>query len=172
MKNTEKEIQKAFMKLLSSYSIEEIDVKMICDILKIKRQSFYYHYKNIYDVIYSMFREDDIEIKNSGSLEVIIKDLIDYLFKNEDFNREILVSSAKDILEEYAFSYLYRSFILYLAQYRLTIDNQKETARFYGKAVASQLLFYFKNADYTKEEIYLKMNFLFNEQLLKFSIKR
>ena len=172
MKNTEKEIQKAFMKLLSSYSIEEIDVKMICDILKIKRQSFYYHYKNIYDVIYSMFREDDIEIKNSGSLEVIIKDLIDYLFKNEDFNREILVSSAKDILEEYAFSYLYRSFILYLAQYHLTIDNQKETARFYGKAVASQLLFYFKNADYTKEEIYLKMNFLFNEQLLKFSIKR
>lgn len=172
MKNTEKEIQKAFLKLLSSYSIEEIDVKMICDILKIKRQSFYYHYKNIYDVIYSMFREDDIEIKNSGSLETIIKDLIDYLFKNEDFNREILVSSAKDILEEYAFSYLYRSFILFLAQYRLTIDNQKETARFYGKAVASQLLFYFKNADYTKEEIYLKMNFLFNEQLLKFSVKR
>lgn len=172
MKNTEKEIQKTFVNLLSSYSIEEIDVKMICDILKIKRQSFYYHYKNIYDVIYSMFKEDDLEIKNSGSLEIIVKDLIEYLFKNEDFNREILVSSAKEILEEFSFSYLYRSLILYLAQFRLSIDVQKETARFYGKAAANQILFYFKNADYTKEEIYLKLNYLFNEQILKFAVKR
>jgi hypothetical protein len=59
-----------------------------------------------------------------------------------------------------------------LAQYRLSIDIQKETARFYGKAVASQVLFYFKNADYTKDEIYLKLNYLFNEQLLKIAVKR
>ena len=172
MKNTEREIQKTFVNLLNSYSIEEIDVKMICDLLKIKRQSFYYHFKNIYDVIYSIYKKDELEIKNSGSLEVILKDLINYLFVNEEFNREILVSSAKDILEEFSFSYLYRSFILYLSQYKLTLDIQKDTARFYGKAVAGQILHYFKNADYTSDEIYLKINYLFNEQVFKSLIKR
>ena len=57
MKNTEEEIKKTFINLLKNHDIESIDVRMICEALNIKRQSFYYHYKNIYDVIYSLFKD-------------------------------------------------------------------------------------------------------------------
>ena len=63
-KKTEKLIQEKFLKLLESKSIDEIDINMICKNLKIKRQTFYYHYKNIYDVILSFYFDDSIEYKS------------------------------------------------------------------------------------------------------------
>ena len=95
-KKTEKLIQEKFLKLLESKSIDEIDINMICKNLKIKRQTFYYHYKNIYDVILSFYFDDSIEYK-SVKYEDIVQETVNYLFKNEEFNREVSHSNAKDI---------------------------------------------------------------------------
>ena len=115
-KKTEKLIQEKFLKLLESKSIDEIDINMICKNLKIKRQTFYYHYKNIYDVILSFYFDDSIEYK-SVKYEDIVQETVNYLFKNEEFNREVSHSNAKDILNEFIYSNLYKTMILYLKKY-------------------------------------------------------
>ena len=145
MKNTEEEIKKTFINLLKNHDIESIDVRMICEALNIKRQSFYYHYKNIYDVIYSLFEED--------------------------FNREILKSSAKDVLEEFSFSYLYRSMNNLLKMYDLRIDGIRDISRYLSKATSSQILYYFAHEDYLKDEIYQKITYLINKDLIDYLVK-
>lgn len=170
-KTIEKTIKTTFLNLLETNDIESIDVKLICDTLGIKRQSFYYHYKNIYDVICALYADDELEVGESDSLEVIIKTLINYLYKNEDFNKDVLNSGAKDILEEYTFSYLYRAFNIYLEKYDLRIDSKKDISRFFSKAIAEQLLYYFAHGDYDKEEIYKKLSYLVNDKNLEFLIE-
>lgn len=165
-KIVEKSIKTTFLNLLETNDIESIDVKLICDTLGIKRQSFYYHYKNIYDVICALYADDEIEVELNASFNKIINTLVEYLYKNEEFNKDVLNSGAKDILEEYSFSYLYRSFNSYLEKFDLRIDSIKDISRFLSKGAAEQILFYFAHGDYTKEEIIKKISYLINEKNL------
>ena len=170
-KIVEKSIKTTFLNLLETNDIESIDVKLVCDTLGIKRQSFYYHYKNIYDVICALYADDELEVGDSDSFEAIIQGLIDYLYKNENFNKDVLNSGAKDILEEYTFSYLYRSFNIFLEKYELRIDSKKDISRFFSKAIAEQLLYYFAHGDYSKQEIFKKLTYLINEKILELVIE-
>ena len=56
MKN-EAEIKKVFLKLIYSKPIETINVSSICDELNIKRQTFYYHYRDIFELVESIFED-------------------------------------------------------------------------------------------------------------------
>lgn len=170
-KIVEKSIKSTFLNLLETNDIESVDVKMICDSLGIKRQSFYYHYKNIYDVICALYADDEININLKASFDEIILNLVDYLYRNEEFNKDVLNSGAKDILEEYSFSYLYRSFNSYLEKFELRIDSIKDISRFISKAAAEQILFYFAHGDYTKNEIFRKISYLINENNLVCIVK-
>lgn len=170
-KIVEKSIKSTFLNLLKTNDIESIDVKLVCDTLGIKRQSFYYHYKNIYDVICALYADDELEVKDVDTFNSIMEGLIDYLYKNEEFNKDVLNSGAKDILEEYTFSYLYRSFNIYLEKYELRIDSKKDISRFFSKAIAEQLLYYFAHGDYNKQEIFKKLTYLVNEKNLEFVVQ-
>jgi len=166
MKNTEKAIQEKFLKLLEKVKIDEVDVNMICNSLKIKRQTFYYHYKNIYDVIFSIFYEKKLDASNTASFIQIIKDLLEFLYEDHDFHLEILQSNANDIINDFCFSYLYKSLNEYLTKYKLTLDQKKEEARFFAKAIDEQILFYFANPNYSKEDNLFKVLIFVNEEII------
>src|SRR5574344_873483 len=51
MVKTKKLILQEFKKLLSKYSLDKITVSQITDKCNIKRQTFYYHFSNIDDLI-------------------------------------------------------------------------------------------------------------------------
>ena len=164
-KKTEKLIQEKFLKLLESKSIDEIDINMICKNLKIKRQTFYYHYKNIYDVILSFYFDDSIEYK-SVKYEEIVQETVNYLFKNEEFNREVSHSNAKDILNEFIYSNLYKTMILYLKKYKLNISQKKEESVFISKCLTDYVLYLFENENNTQEEIVEKIGTFLSEDIV------
>lgn len=165
MKKTEKQIQDKFLKLLETRHIDDIDINSICDSLKIRRQTFYYHYKNIYDVVYSIYYVEKINEK-VDSFENILKNALDFLYKKEDFNKEVLSSNASDILSEFLFSYMFKALQKYLAKYKLTIDQKKNEARFLGKSLSEYMLYLFFLDD-SNEEMILKNILLFmNEDII------
>ncbi len=164
-KKTEKLIQEKFLKLLESKSIDEIDINMICKSLKIKRQTFYYHYKNIYDVILSFYFDDSIEYKNTEYTS-IIQETLAYLFKNQDFNREVINSNAKDILSEFIYSNLYKQLTEYLKKYKLNLAQKKEESVFLARSLTEYIVYLFQNEDTTKEEIVEKISIFFNEDII------
>ena len=160
MKDREKQIEDKFFELLEKHSIEEIDVNMICNELHIRRQSFYYHYRNVYDLVYSIYLNKEIKCEDSNNFDCIIKSLLDFLFDDEDFNREIHESNASDILSQYVFSYLVRHIGELIKKENYSLDEHKDITRFISKALAEQILFYFSNKDYTKSDINVKINSL------------
>ena len=80
MKNIETEIKSKFISLLETRRIDEIDVRLLSNELKITRQTFYYHYKNIYDLIYSIILDEQVEPKENETLEEISNNILDVFF--------------------------------------------------------------------------------------------
>lgn len=168
MKNIEAEIKSKFISLLKTRRIDEIDVRLLSDELKITRQTFYYHYKNIYDLIYSIILDEQVEPKEGETLEEISNSILDVFFKKEELFKEILDSSAKDILEEMTYSYFYRSFNLYLkCDPRLNLDSRKDVSSFISYGISNYLLTYFKYDNYMKEDIKEKLKCFLNERSIK-----
>ena len=167
MKYSEKNIQETFLKLLETHEVDEIDVQLIATTLKIKRQTFYYHYKNMYDLIYSIYKSKVLYVNDAKSIDSIIKTFLKFLYEEEDFNREILNSLSKDIVEEFTFSYLYKAFAEYLQKYKLNIDQSKEVSRFIIYGLNYQTLHYFKTGNYTEEELYQKIKVFVNDSNIK-----
>lgn len=166
MKGTESQIQLKFLKLLNKYKIDEINVDLLCSAVNIKRQTFYYHYKNIYDVIYSIFYTKKLEATNPKICDRIVDDYLGFLFSDENFYREINESNAKDVLLEFSISFLYRSLLIYLNRYKLLIDSKKEIARFVASSLAHQTLYYFAQPEFTKREIKAKLNVFINAEMI------
>ena len=44
-----------FMKILEEKSLDKITVKDICERSEINRNTFYYYFDNVYDVLFSIF---------------------------------------------------------------------------------------------------------------------
>ena len=63
-KFTKKAIMHEFMKILEEKSLDKITVKDICERSEINRNTFYYYFDNVYDVLYSIF-----EIEKKQMLE-------------------------------------------------------------------------------------------------------
>ena len=101
MVNTENEIQKTFISLSEKYEFNEIDVNMICKALDIKRQTFYYHFKNIYDVIFSIYCYQKIQEPYENDMNSLIRNIFTFLYSDQAFNKIIAKSNASDVLTEF-----------------------------------------------------------------------
>ncbi len=94
-KFTKKAIISAFMELLSKKSLDKITVKDIVDKCGINRNTFYYYYQDIYDLIDSIFQE---ETKNVRDVET-----------GEDFFDEMKRKVGLAIEYRQALSHIYNS---------------------------------------------------------------
>ncbi len=152
--NLESRIQDTFLKLAKKIPLEEIDVSKICANLKITRQAFYYHYKNIFDLIFSIYIDKRLTATNLASLKEIVHDLIIFLYKDEMFNKEVADSNVKDALKEYCFSYLFQSFSLYLNKFNdIEVAKKRKIAKYLSNAVSEEVLELFVDNNYDQKRI-------------------
>lgn len=172
MVNTEKQIQDTFFKLLEKYNLEEIDVNMICKELNIKRQTFYYHFKNIYDVIFSIYVYQKVGEFFDDSLNSIVNNIFTFLFKDQSFNMMVAKSNAYDVLKDVLSNYANSALTKILDRYNLRINDKKEIGRFYSKAISEQCIYYFIQNEYSVKEGCLKMSYLFNDDTLRGIIRK
>ena len=57
-KFTKRAIMLSLLKLLKQKSVDKVTVKDICDECEINRNTFYYYFKDIYDVLNNIFMEE------------------------------------------------------------------------------------------------------------------
>lgn len=162
MKKTENKIQSAFIKLLSSTKIDDIDVQLICKKLNITRQTFYYHYQNIYDLIFSIFINNRIKNSKQDDLNSIYGNVVEYLFEDEDFNKKIAESSASSVLNDFCSSFVNISLLNYLNKYGLNNESKKTFSRFLSKGITEEILYRFEQGN-SKEDILRSIKLLVNE---------
>ena len=90
--NTKEKIATAVKELMRQKSIRKITVQDIMDETGMKRQSFYYHFQDIYDVIeWICFKEliHKVDVEQETSIEERLGDLIDTIEEDRCFYRKL-----------------------------------------------------------------------------------
>lgn len=104
----EQKYQEGLKRLIKEKHLDEINVVMLCEAVKSNRQTFYYHYRDISDVVDSIFLKEKIgQGKIMYDFEANLKAMIAYLNSNYSFVSAINNSFASDKFFSFLYSYFY-----------------------------------------------------------------
>lgn len=136
---TKKAIAESFKKLIEVKSVPEITIQDITSSCGLNRQTFYYHFKDIYDLIEWIF-EDDLQTA-VGSHKTIsnwnegYQSLFNYCLKNKNFiiytYNSISRKQVEQFLYKVAYSFLYKVISLEAKNYRIREEDLIYITHFY-----------------------------------------
>lgn len=101
---TKKALAESLKELIETEEFTKISVADICNRCGMNRKSFYYHFKDKYDLVNWIF---DMEILstlmqlNSGNTWDTIEALCDYFYENKVFYRKVLKIRGQNSFEEH-----------------------------------------------------------------------
>ena len=99
---TKQALSNALKELLEEQSFEKISVSDICERCHMNRKSFYYHFKDKYDLVNWIFDTEFVELNQNSALETRllspnfddrwqnIEIICDYFYENRSFYRRVL----------------------------------------------------------------------------------
>lgn len=130
---TKKELCAAAKQLMQQKPLEKITIREITDICHIKRQTFYYHFEDIYDLVHWILDEEAVSLlkKYQGALlwQEGLLELLNYLQDNKEICLCVLNSPAHDYLRRFFKTDIIAIFHLAIEQYFKQMPNaqKKET---------------------------------------------
>lgn len=118
---TRKAIMESFVKLLDERPLSKISVKNIVDDCGVTRNTFYYHFQDIPDLIEAIVKaETDLIISEHGdvnSIEECLNIAVQFILKHRRVMMHVYNSASREIFERY---------LMQLCQY--VVDNYIKTA--------------------------------------------
>lgn len=118
---TKKALALALRELMEEIPFEKIQVSYICERCGMNRKSFYYHFKDKYDLLNWIFDTDFIafaqaskENENIDNRIELIQEVCNYFYKNRNFYRKALKIKGQN-----SFSDHFKEYVLPIFKYRL-----------------------------------------------------
>ena len=97
------------------YSPRTIASRTLTRRCKVNRQTFYYHFHDIYDLLALVFLNEKIPgIENVRNSEEMATSIFEYYLKNQRFIDETLNSAGKDLFVEFIYNTCYRCFTMFI----------------------------------------------------------
>ena len=172
---TKQAMYHALKKLITTKSINKITIKDITDTCGLNRQTFYYHFKDIYDLLEWSFQEefrfiDSYLQKPEYTWEEIFAGSVKYISQNKYICQCIVCGLARDQLILSLHNSIYeivRKIILHsLPQNQIPEKYLDFTARFYTYALSNYLFDWVKNGMLeSPEEVIDNFIFVVNHSL-------
>ena len=102
-RRTKNEIVKTFLELLKEHSLDKITVKDIVEDCGVNRNTFYYYYRDIYDLARQIFAEGawGVGPANGCPPEERVEKLARYMRENRRAIRNMYRSVGRDAAEKY-----------------------------------------------------------------------
>ena len=151
---TELVFQEGLRTLLKTKPLDEINVIMLCDFVHSNRQTFYYHFRDIADVVDSTFLGAKVGYgKKLLDYEPILKEMINYISANYQYVSAINKSYASDRLHSFFFSYFYLKVGNLLKNHGF---SGQEIARYISVLSAHELNFWISNKRKEKSAMLIK----------------
>jgi len=114
---TKRALASALKELMAEVSFDKINVGHICEKCDMNRKSFYYHFKDKYDLVNWIFDVEFISIvsrnRNDDHWE-LFETLSDYFYENRSFYRKALKITGQNSFSEH-----FREFLFPLLKKRL-----------------------------------------------------
>lgn len=166
---TEQLLADTLKELMSNESLDRITVQELSSACNIKRQTFYYHFRDIYDLLTWMFLNENALInKEVKDWKEMVKMITKYANKNKNFVKHILESSARDLFEQFVYSYFYsqilRQFVTFDKENRFTSEERKFYVTYYTSAMTSCVILWIDQGMKEKvEDLLIKLEMLNNQ---------
>ena len=138
---TKRALAAALRDLMEELPFDKIQVALICERCDMNRKSFYYHFKDKYDLLNWIFDteiitliHDFVEIEPLEQRVEVFQEVCDYFYKNRNFYRKALKIEGQNSFSEHLQEYvtpILRSRLLYL----LGDDNDDFAFNFYLDAI-------------------------------------
>lgn len=104
---TKHEIYRAFVELLAEMPFDKITIRDIVERGNVNRNTFYYYYSDIYELLEEVFKAQYIGLVSSHSKNyrwfIGIENLLNSAYNNPKIVRNICSSKSYDYLESYMF---------------------------------------------------------------------
>ncbi len=147
-KFTRKAIMQAFMYILKTTPLDKITVKDICETCELNRNTFYYYFKDIYDVLETIFDEEAKlvleEVKDGGTFYEAYARCSALLINNREAVMHIYASENGKVLGRYlevVVAELVRRFVIEKAQgYDLDETEINFITYFYANAIVGSTI--------------------------------
>jgi probable dihydroxyacetone kinase regulator len=160
--NTKDLLSKSLKKLMLTNNLDKISVTQITKLCGINRQTFYYHFKDIYDLVFwTLGNEEKLivgENYNAKSSTEIISNLYYYIISNEKTICGIYYSVRQDVLERYLVEKIEKYLFLLLKKHPNLVNVDEsvilEVCSFYKYAIVGKVFEWIRNGlsrDYEKE---------------------
>ncbi len=112
-KTTKRALANALKAVMTEKPFEKISVSDICNRCNRNRKSFYYHFKDKYDLVNWIFDTEFLEVaskKNYVAVWELISDICIYFYENRDFYRKALQINGQNSFLDH-----FREWLLYIS---------------------------------------------------------
>ncbi len=153
---TEAKFKKALRDMMLSVPLEDINVTALCKKCGCHRQTFYYHFQDIYDLLAAYFLNESVKgLQEAEELDKALDALIGYSKDNFLFLKSSYNSAAHDLVDDFFFNKLVNKAFNILTSknnYRLSTNGYRAVARRYSRLVADEFGYYFKDPSMTAQK--------------------
>lgn len=117
----------ALKELLEEKNFEKISVNNICERCNMNRKSFYYHFKDKYDLVNWIFDTEFMVEETYPNFWKLMGNLSNYLYDNKEFYSKAMQIKGQNSFPEHFKAYLYRS----ISTYFQASTEDEDRIRFY-----------------------------------------
>ncbi|MBQ1879474.1 MAG: hypothetical protein VZR76_03050 [Candidatus Enteromonas sp.] len=161
---TESKFKVALKALMTEKSIDDISVTILCKKCGCHRQTFYYHYTDIYDLIADILLNENLgDFEKATTVPESLSIFLEYLKENFSFYRATYISAAHDLPDEFIFGKLRTKFLDILSKNRKNLELKKlndcrAAARRFARIVSDEFGDCFKESNVTPEKFKRRMS--------------
>jgi len=109
---TKRALAASFKKLLGTRALDKITVKDIVEDAQVNRQTFYYHYHDIYDLVRWIFDEEtrlgDVLEDKSCDWKAYLRDVFKTMTEERTMVINVFHSLCREHLEQYLYGVMYK----------------------------------------------------------------
>jgi len=158
---TEARFRVVLKDMMKKLPLSEINVLGLCERCGCHRQTFYYHYQDIYDLLAEIFLHEELpELDAAQDGLGVMLGLRDYVVENYSFLVASFDSAARELTEDFLKGKAENKFIALWAKPDKPIGLRKEGARHVAKMMARLLVeefcTHFRDPKGNKEKLYRK----------------
>lgn len=140
---TKKAIIQTFLELLKNRSLDKITVKDIVDRCEINRNTFYYYYKDIYDLIEDIFQTEEQKLRlnhsESDSFYGELKSRMNLILEYKPALAHIFYSRSHDVFDKYLNAVSEDFISKYVREQAKTLTVSEENIRLVETCYAASL---------------------------------
>lgn len=139
---TEELFSEALKKTMKNEPLETISVLKLSKMCKKNRQTFYYHFRDIYDLLTWTYLNERIDgINETSNYNEMLDSIFAYINANKDFIHRVRESSGKELFNAFIFNNCYKSIFRFVilndTQNSLSTIKRKAIAKYYASFFVS-----------------------------------